>query len=102
MRVVYGEVSRTATYWQHYIAQARGLYAAEGLEVEGYATRSTGGGVAALEAGRVDVASNCPDYVVAAVERGAGLAVVGGVVHRPVSAIVAQPDVPGLPALRGR
>jgi ABC-type nitrate/sulfonate/bicarbonate transport system substrate-binding protein len=102
MRVVYGEVSRTATYWLHYVAQARGLYAAEGLEIEPFATGSTGGGVAALEAGRVDVASNCPDYVVAAVERGAALAVVGGVVHRPVSAIVTAPDVPALSALRGR
>src|SRR5881227_3052485 len=102
MRVVYGEVSRTATYWLHYVAEARGLYAAEGLEVEPFATGSTGGGVAALEAGRVDVASNCPDYVVAAVERGAALAVVGGVVHRPVSAIVTRPDVPAPNALRGR
>jgi ABC-type nitrate/sulfonate/bicarbonate transport system substrate-binding protein len=102
MRVVYGEVSRTATYWLHYVAEARGLYAAEGLEIEPFGTGSTGGGVAALEAGRVDVASNCPDYVVAAVERGAALAVVGGVVHRPVSAIVTAPDVPTLAALRGR
>jgi ABC-type nitrate/sulfonate/bicarbonate transport system substrate-binding protein len=102
MRVVYGEVSRTATYWLHYVALARGLYAAEDLEVEPFATHSTGGGVAALEAGRVDVASNCPDYVVAAVERGAALAVVGGVVHRPVSAIVVQPDVDSVAALRGR
>ncbi len=102
MRVVYGMVSPTATYWLHYIAQARGLYAAEGLTIENYPTGSTGGGVVALEAGRVDVASNCPDYVVAAVERGAALAIVGGVVHRPVSAIIAQPDVPDLAALRGR
>src|SRR5919199_2398208 len=102
MRVVYGEVSRTATYWLHYVAEARGLYAAEGLEIEPFATGSTGGSVAALEAGRVDVASNCPDYVVAAVERGAALAVVGGVVHRPVSAIVVRPDVESLAALRGR
>jgi ABC-type nitrate/sulfonate/bicarbonate transport system substrate-binding protein len=100
--VVYGEVSRTATYWLHYVAQARGLYAAEGLEVEPFATGSTGGGVAALEAGRVDVASNCPDYVVAAVERGAALAVIGGVVHRAVSAVVVQPDVASLVGLRGR
>jgi ABC-type nitrate/sulfonate/bicarbonate transport system substrate-binding protein len=102
MRLVYGEVSRTATYWQHYIALARGLYADEGLEVAIVPTHSTGGGVAALEAGQVDVASNCPDYVVAAVERDAALAVVGGVVHRPVSAIVARPDVATFDALRGR
>jgi ABC-type nitrate/sulfonate/bicarbonate transport system substrate-binding protein len=102
MRLVYGPVSPTATYWLHYAAQARGLYAAEGLEVESVLTGSTGGGVAALEAGRVDVASNCPDYVVAAVERGAGLVVVGGVVHRPVSAIVARPEVATLAALAGR
>jgi NitT/TauT family transport system substrate-binding protein len=102
MRLIYGLVSSTATYWLHYTAQARGLYAAEGLEVESVLTGSTGGGVAALEAGRVDVASNCPDYVVAAVERGAGLVVVGGVVHRPVSAIVARPGMTSLADLRGR
>ncbi len=102
MRVAYGMVSRTATYWLHYVAHARGLYSAEGLEVEDVPTGSTGGSVLALEAGRVDLTGNCPDYVVAAVERGAALAVVGGIVHRPVSAIVTQPDVPSLAALRGR
>jgi ABC-type nitrate/sulfonate/bicarbonate transport system substrate-binding protein len=102
MRLVLGLVSLTATYWLHYVAQARGLYAAEGLEVEPAATRTTGGGVAALEAGQVDVASNCPDYVVASVERGAALAIVGGVVLRPVSAVVARPDVKQVGDLRGR
>jgi ABC-type nitrate/sulfonate/bicarbonate transport system substrate-binding protein len=102
MRLVYGEVSRTATYWLHYVAQARGLYTAEDLEVAIEATHTTGGGVAALEAGQVDVAGNCPDYVVASVERGAALAVVGGVVLRPVSAVVARPDVKAVPELRGR
>ena len=102
MELTYGVVSWTATYWQHYVAQARGLYAAEGLDVGVVTTGSTGGNVAALEAGQVDVAGNCPDYVVAAVERGEPLAVVGGVVHRPVSAIVVQPDVASIAALRGR
>src|SRR5919202_2712046 len=102
MRLVYGMVSRTATYWLHYVAQARGLYAAEELEVEEAPTHTTGGGVAALEAGQVDVAGNCPDYVISSVERGAALAVVGGVVLRPVSAVVARPDVKTLADLRGR
>src|SRR4051794_30640162 len=102
MELRYGEGSRTATYWLHYVAQARGLYAAEGLEVEPVATHTTGGGVAAVEAGRVDVGSNCPDYVVAAVERGEALAVVGGVVLRAVSAVVARPDVKSIADLRGR
>jgi ABC-type nitrate/sulfonate/bicarbonate transport system substrate-binding protein len=102
VRLVYGLVSPTATYWAHYVAQARGFYAAEGLTVDAVLTGSTGGSVAALEAGRVDVAGNCPDYVIAAVERGEALAIVGGVVRRPVSAIVAQPTISALSALRGR
>jgi ABC-type nitrate/sulfonate/bicarbonate transport system substrate-binding protein len=102
MRLIYGTVSLTATYWLHYVAQARGLYAAEELEVEVAPTYTTGGGVAALEAGRVDVGSNCPDYMVASVERGAALVAVGGVVLRPVSAVVARPDVKSVADLRGR
>ncbi len=102
MRLVYGMVSRTATYWLHYVAQAHGLYAAEGLEVVEEPTHSTGGGVAALEAGQVDVAGNCPDYLIASVERGAALAVVGGVVLRPVSAVVARPAIKAIGDLRGR
>ncbi len=102
MRLVYGMVSRTATYWLHYVAQARGLYAAENLAVAEAPTHTTGGGVAALEAGQVDVAGNCPDYVIASVERGAALAVVGGVVLRPVSAVVARPAVKTVADLRGR
>ena len=53
MRLVFGTVSLTATYWLHYVAQARGLYAAEDLEVAIEPTHTTGGGVAALEAGQV-------------------------------------------------
>src|SRR5205823_14747027 len=94
--------SRTATYWLHYVAQANGLYAAEELEVAEAPTYTTGGGVAATEAGQVDVGGNCPDYVVASVERGAPLAVVAGVVLRPVSAVVARPEVKTVAHLRGR
>jgi ABC-type nitrate/sulfonate/bicarbonate transport system substrate-binding protein len=94
-------VSRTATYWLHYVASARGLYAQEGLAVEPLETGSTAGGVAALEAGRVEVAGNCPDHLVAAVERGAALVVVGGVVDRPAAVIVASPAFSRVEDLRG-
>lgn len=102
MRLVYGLVSPTATYWLHYVAEARGLYRAEGLAVETVLTGSTTGGAAALASGRVELSGACPDQIVLAVEQGIELAVVGGVVRRPVSAVVARPDVRALADLRGR
>ncbi len=102
MRLVYGLVSPTATYWPHYVAEARGLYRAEGLAVETVFTGSTTGGAAALASGRVELSGSCPDQIILAIEQGAALAVVGGVVRRPVSAVVARPTVRTLTELRGR
>ena len=102
MRLVYGLVSPTATYWQHYVAEARGLYRAEGLTVETVFTGSTTGGATALASGRIDLSGSCPDHIILAIEQGADLAVVGEVVRRPVSAVLARPDVRALADLRGR
>jgi ABC-type nitrate/sulfonate/bicarbonate transport system substrate-binding protein len=102
MQLTYGLVSPTATYWAHYVARERGLYAVEGLDVAETLTGSTLGGAEAVAAGRIDLSGSCPDQVVLAVERGVDLAVVGGVVRRPVSAVLVRPEIADFAALRGK
>ena len=97
-----GIVSRTATYWPLYLAEDDGLFAREGLAAELEVLGGTSAGVAALLDARVDVAATCPDAVIEAIERGAPLAIAGGLVDAPVASLVARADVADIAALRGR
>lgn len=99
----FGIVSTTATYWAHYLAEAQGLYRAHGVRVETVVTGSTRAAVDALASGDVDLAGCSPDEVFSAVDRGdADLVVIGGIVNRPVSHVVARPGITSVQAVRGR
>lgn len=101
-RLSLGLVSRTATYWNYYAAQSQGFYRAQGLEVEPVLTGSTQGTLEALRRGWVQVGAMAPNVVIAAVEMGEEMRVVGGVVNRQASSVVAAPEVGGFADLRGQ
>lgn len=100
--VRYAIASRTATYWNLYVAQQEGFYAAEGLTVEVQETGGTIQTVDAIREGRADLAGCSPDEVIAAWQRGADMVVIGGIVHRPVSWVVSSPNVTRVEQLRGK
>ncbi len=101
-KIRYGIASRTATYWNLYVARAEGLYAAQALEVEPVVTGGTRQTVDALLADQTVLGGCSPDELVSAVQRGADLVVIGGIINRPVSSIVGRPELRDLTQLRGR
>ena len=98
----FGIVSKTATYWPYYVGLREGLFAEQGLELEFVPLGTTHAGVPALLEGRVDLAATCPDALVASVLEGAPLRVVGGLINRPVSSVIAVPAVLSFADVRGR
>jgi ABC-type nitrate/sulfonate/bicarbonate transport system substrate-binding protein len=97
-----GIVSWTATYWPYYVGLGEGVFRQAGLEVELVTLGTTAAGVAALLDERVDIAATCPDGVVEAATAGQRLRVAGGLIDRPVSSVVALPEIETVEALRGR
>jgi ABC-type nitrate/sulfonate/bicarbonate transport system substrate-binding protein len=100
--VRFGLVSWTATYWNLYVALDRDLYEASGLRVEPSTMGSTSQAIQRLVDGEIDVAGCSPDELVSAVGQGADLVVIGGIVNRPASNIVARPEIAQLAQLRGK
>ncbi len=98
----YGIVSTTATYWNLYVADRLGFYAAESLDVRPAVTGGTARTIEGLVDGQVDLAGCSPDELITAVQRGHDLVVIGGIVGRPVSWIVGRPGLADVGALRGR
>jgi ABC-type nitrate/sulfonate/bicarbonate transport system substrate-binding protein len=95
-------VSWTATYWPYYVGLSEGVFRQAGLEVELVTLGTTAAGVAALLDERVDIAATCPDAVVEAATQRQPLRVAGGLIDRPVSSVVAIPEIESVDALRRR
>jgi ABC-type nitrate/sulfonate/bicarbonate transport system substrate-binding protein len=101
-RFRFGIVSKTATYWPHYVGLREGLFEAQGLDLEIVLLGSTAAGVPALLEDRVDVAGTCPDILIVHASKGAALRVAGGIINKPVSSVISVPDVASFAELRGR
>ncbi|HWP34731.1 MAG TPA: ABC transporter substrate-binding protein [Thermodesulfobacteriota bacterium] len=94
-------ISQSASNWPLYVAQAKGFFAAEGLEVELVVTRSSARQLEALARGDFDVGHQAADHVIRAVEQGSDLFIVMAL-NRPVFSLVVAPAVRSFDDLRGR
>lgn len=87
--------------WALFVGQSQGLFAQQGLALEVTHTGSSVAQMNGLREGRFDIGLQLPDHVVRATATGCPLAVLAAQTHAPDVALVARPDVTGLPALRG-
>jgi len=101
-RLRFGIVSKTATYWPHYVGLQQGFFAAERIDLQVEVLGSTVAGVSALLEDRVDIAGTCPDILIVHASQGAALRVAGGIINRPVSSLLAAPFLRSFSDLRGR
>jgi ABC-type nitrate/sulfonate/bicarbonate transport system substrate-binding protein len=93
-------ISEGANTWPLYVAQARGFFEREGLEVEVTLTASSAKQLEALCAGGYDIGFQQSDHVVRGVERGADLFIFMAHAHAPELSLVAAPGVRSLRDLR--
>lgn len=98
----YGIVSKTATYWNAYLAVSQSLFRGEGLDVQFTVTGTTAATIQMVGDGTIDLGGCSPDELVSAREKGEDLVVVGGIINRPVSHIIGSSGVSSLEQLVGR
>jgi len=84
------------------VADKKGFYAREGLELELIVTDSSVKTVQAVAAGSADIAWTAPDAAILAIEQGAPLALVAGGQNSIPYSLIVQPTVRSFADLRGK
>lgn len=93
--------SRSIAYIDFYVAQDRGFFRDEGLDVELVEVRSSNIAVAALVSGEVDGLAGV-GTVLGAIYRGMPVKVVAVTSHRALFWLVSRPEFKSIPELKGR
>lgn len=95
-------ISDGTNSWPLYVAQARGFFEREGLEVAVALTASSAKQLEALRTGGYDIGFQQSDHIVRGVERGADLFIFMAHAHAPDLSLVVAPRVGSLRDLRGK
>ena len=95
--------SATAIYWPFFVGQAKGFFAAEGIELDIVYAQSSAAIMQQLAANSVDVTigGGLVDPI-RAIEKGAPLAVARILVQAPPYTLVAKPAIKSIPDLKGK
>lgn len=101
-KIRYGATSVLSTYWEDFVADAKGLWAANGLELETTLTQTSAGGTQALLSDSIEISDHSVDSVILAVERGADLLHVADTVVAPVYSLVATRELRSYTDLKGK
>ncbi len=95
-------ISEGINTWPLYVAQGRGLFEREGLDVEVTLTGSSARQLEELTGGGFDIGFQQSDHVVRAVEGGADLFIFMALAHAPGLTLVAAPQVKSFADLKGK
>ena len=95
-------ISEGINTWPLYVAQARNLFAQNGVDVETTLTRSSASQLDALKSGAFDIGFQQCDHVVRAVEQGSDLFMFMALAHAPELTLVVAPGIRGFGDLKGK
>lgn len=97
------QVSITGNYLPFaYVADKKGFYAQNGLELELIVTDSSNKVVQAVTGGSADLVWTAPDAAILAIEQGAPLAIVAGGQNAIPYSLIVQPSIKSFADLRGK
>src|SRR3954447_2577952 len=84
----------SSQYWHMFMGKEKGLYAAEGINIEPVFVQAGNPAIAqGTVGGAYEIASNSGDVLVTAVEQGAPLVIIGGEAEKAVFGIIVQPEI---------
>jgi ABC-type nitrate/sulfonate/bicarbonate transport system substrate-binding protein len=95
-------ISEGVYSWPLYVAQAHGLFAREGVNVDATVTGSSTQQLAKLISGEYDIGLQQSDHVVRGVERGSDLFIFMAQALAPELTLVAAPGIQSFAGLKGR
>jgi NitT/TauT family transport system substrate-binding protein len=99
----YGHPVISSLYWHIFVGQAKGLFAAEGINLETVFVSSGAPGITqGTVGGTYELGSISADVGMLAVERGAPLVYVGGEAYKAVFSIVVQPEITSWSDFKGK
>jgi ABC-type nitrate/sulfonate/bicarbonate transport system substrate-binding protein len=86
-----------------FIAERKGFFAREGIKLESILIEGgTDKMVAALDAGRVDLAHSSTPYLIAAALKGSDAVAIAGEVGNPVYSLIVRPEIASYADLKGK
>lgn len=100
--VIWTYATPSAYYWDIFAAMELGFMAEEGVKVNAIRAESVAQQMQMLVTNAVNVVSANCELVITAVDRGAGLAIVGGETARQGYTLMARPEIRGYGDLRGK
>ncbi len=101
-RLVVGQVSRTTTNWPYYIAEAKGMFAAENIAVENIFVGNVSAIAQQVTAGSLDLGNTTFEIVIQAVESGAPIKLIGSTVIKYAFSLYGQKNIKTAADLRGK
>ncbi|MBX5491723.1 MAG: ABC transporter substrate-binding protein [Chloroflexi bacterium] len=98
----YGPVTFTAMFWPLYLGEAKGWFTEEGVNLEVIMFRVSSDATRALSADSIDIAGTAFDSAVLAVEGGADVVAVSGILNKPLYNLIVRPEIRSVTDLRGK
>ena len=100
-KILVGQVTIVSYFWPDWVAQEKGLFKEEGIEVELITIDTTAKAVQALSANSLNVAWVSPELVIQGRQKGAAIAIAGGVIEKPTYDLIALPKYKSVQDLKG-
>jgi len=88
--------------WPHHVAQDRGFFSSEGIEIALIVTGSSKDQIKAMEQGNFEIGIQLPDHIVRSVEHGSDLFAFMAATHAIDILLLGSPEVHLLTDLKGR
>ncbi|HLI29261.1 MAG TPA: ABC transporter substrate-binding protein [Chloroflexota bacterium] len=98
----YGPVTFTAMFWPLYVGERQGWFTEEGVNLEVNMFRISSDATRALSADSIDIAGTAFDSAVLAVEGGADVVAVSGILNKPLYNLIVRPEFRAVADLRGK
>jgi NitT/TauT family transport system substrate-binding protein len=102
VKVRVGQVAPIALFWPDFVAQQKGFYAAEGLDVESTFLGSVAGIVQQIIGGSIDVGFTTAETAIRAADKGGDVIILGETVYKWPYSFMAAKDIKTPQDLKGK
>jgi NitT/TauT family transport system substrate-binding protein len=100
--VIIGQVAPIALFWPDFIAQQKGFYAAEGLDVESVFVGSVASAAQQTVSGSIDISFTTAEVAIRAADKGGGIVIIGETLYKWPYSFMAAKDIKTPQDLKGK